>query len=231
MKGAALVGIVVGGALLAGSAAAVRHQVRVAVRRLEAGAAAPAKQQVAVAADAEAAYCTPAFKTVLARVIHACGLSAQGGRRGCQPGDVKSLAAIDDKDFNALFAPLRERGAVIMFDDNSDKLDQSATDLVEDRWIERKGARYFFVVARASRTGPPEVNRKLSHRRANSVLFHVSDRFPDPELDKQVGLLWLGEEFAQLGQEFCQWTVSRPGACNVEAINRSAFVSWVDCQL
>ena len=53
----------------------------------------------------------------------------------------------------------------------------------------------------------------------------------DPTLEKQVGMLWLGKEFAQLGKEYCDWSVSRPKNCTPEAINRSAFVSWVDCQL
>jgi outer membrane protein OmpA-like peptidoglycan-associated protein len=231
MKSAGLIGMVTGGALLAAMVFTVRSEVQGAAKRLETGTALEAQPQVKIAADAEASYCTPEFKTVLARVIHACGLSAQGGRRGCQPADVKSLASISDQDFNALFHPLRERAAVIMFDDGSDKLDQAGADLVDDRWLDRKGARYYFVVARASQSGAPDMNRKLSHKRANSVLFHLSDRFKDPELEKQVGLLWLGEEFAQLGKEYCEWNVSRSKACNADAINRSAFVSWVDCQL
>jgi hypothetical protein len=64
------------------------------------------------------------------------------------------------------------------------------------------------------------------------VLFEIGDKFKDADLDKQVGMLWLGNEFAQLGPEYCQWNVSRdPQKCAAEAINRSAFVSWVDCQL
>ena len=104
--------------------------------------------------------------------------------------------------------------------------------LVEERWLDRRGARYFFVVARASRTGPPDMNRTLSHQRANSIHFFLQEKFKDPDLEKQVGLLWLGEEFAQLPKEYCNWTTSRPDKpCNEDAINRSAFVSWVDCQL
>jgi len=145
---------------------------------------------------------------------------------------VKTLASISDEDCNALFTPLKNRGAVIMFDDGSDKLDEGAKKLIEDLWVERRGARYFFVVARASKTGTPDFNRALSHKRANSVMFHVSDRFHEPDLDKQLGMLWLGNEFAQLGQEYCQWNLSRDAKkCSAEAINRSAFVSWVDCQL
>jgi hypothetical protein len=51
------------------SVAAMVHSARV---RLEQPAAA---QAVAVADDAEVAYCTPAFKQVLQRVINACGLA------------------------------------------------------------------------------------------------------------------------------------------------------------
>ena len=119
-----------------------------------------------------------------------------------------------------------------MFDDASDQLDPGAMKLLEERWLDRKGARYYFVVARASRSGPADLNRALSHKRANSVLFHLAEQFHDPDLDKQVGLLWLGNEFAQLSKDYCDWPNSRPGKpCNAEAINRSAFVSWVDCRL
>jgi len=232
MKSAGIISMVAGGVLLGGSAYAVRSEVGAASKRLKTGITAEAaKPKAAVADDAEAKYCTPEFKTVLARVIHACGLSAQGGRRGCQPADVKSLASISDQEFNELFTPLKERAVVVMFDDGSDVLDQAGKALVEERWLDRKGARYFFVVARASPSGSVDLNRKLSHKRANSVLFHIQDRFPDPELDQKVGLLWLGKEFAQLGKEYCEWSVTRPKGCTADAINRSAFVSWVDCQL
>lgn len=232
MKSAGLVGIGVGCALLVASSFTVHGQVRASAQRLKAGVAeAAAKPKVAIANDAEASYCTPAFKTVLQRVLNACGLVGGDSRRGCQPADVKTLASISDDDFNALFTPLKERGAVIMFDDNKDDLDEAAIKLIDDRWQDRKGARYFFVVARASKTGTVDSNRALSHKRANSVHFHISDKFKEPDLDKQVGMLWLGSEFAQLGQEYCGWGVSRDKNCTAEAINRSAFVSWVDCQL
>ena len=232
MKGAPIVGLVVGCALLFASTLTVNGEVRAAAQRLKTGVRDDRKPAVAIANDAEAPYCTPAFKTVLQRVINACGLAGQDSRRGCQPADVKTLASISDDDFNALFTPLKNRGAVIMFDDGSEKLDDEGKKLIEELWLDRRGARYFFVVARASKTGTPDYNRSLSHKRANSVLFDLGDRFHDPELDKQGGLLWLGNEFAQLGQEYCQWNVSRAGKpCAAEAINRSAFVSWVDCQL
>jgi outer membrane protein OmpA-like peptidoglycan-associated protein len=232
MKHAGILGLAVGCALLAATAASVSAKVEEAGARLKAGPSAEDKPKVAIANDADAPYCTPAFKTVLERVLHACGLTGADARRGCQPADVKSLAQISDDDFNALFTPLKSRGAVILFDDAAEKLDDGARKLIEDLWIDRRGARYFFVVARASKTGTPDYNRALSHKRANSVLFFLSDKFKEPDLDKQVGLLWLGNEFAQLGKEYCDWNVSRDKKrCSAEAINRSAFVSWVDCQL
>jgi outer membrane protein OmpA-like peptidoglycan-associated protein len=232
MKAAGVVGLAAGCVILAASAITVHGQVRGAGERLKTGATLE-KPKVAIANDAEASYCTPAFKEVLARVIHACGLVGGDSRRGCQPADVKTLASINDDDFNALFTPLKSRGAVIMFDDGQDKLDDQAKQIIEDRWLDRRGARYFFVVARASKSGGADFNRSLSHKRANSVLFDVSDKFKDkdPDIDKEVGLLWLGSEFAQLGKDYCDWNVSRPGKCSAEAINRSAFISWVDCQL
>jgi len=232
MRHAAIVGVAAGCALLAATAVGVESQVGQAATRLKHPVPAADKPKVAIANDADAPYCTPAFKSVLERVLHACGLVGADARRGCQPADVKSLAQISDDDFNALFTPLKSRGAVIMFDDGQEKLDDGAKKVIEDLWVDRRGARYFFVVARASKTGTPDFNRALSHKRANSVLFLLSDKFKDPDLDKQVGQLWLGNEFAQLGKEYCDWNVSRDRKrCSAEAINRSAFVSWVDCQL
>ena len=191
------------------------------------------KPTVAIADQSEVAYCTPRFKEVLERVLHSCGLvSGEGGRRGCQPADVKTFASISDSDFNELFIPLKNRGAVIMYDEGKDDLDEKAKKLLEDMWFERRGARYFFVVARASKTGTVDKNRALSHRRANSVMFHLKEVSKDPEIEKTVGLLWLGNEFAQLPKDYCGWNSSRPESkCNDESINRSAFVSWVDCRL
>lgn len=231
--GPAIVGIAVGALLAAGLSLGVRSSVHAAGVRLASPAVVAEKQAVAIADHAEAPYCTPAFKTVLQRVLNSCGLvGGDSARRGCQPADVKTFASISDADFNALFTPLKDRGAVIMFDEGSEKLDDEAKKLLEDKWQERKGARYFFVVARASKTGSPDNNRALSHKRANSVMFDLNEQFHDPDLDKQVGLLWLGNEFAQLGRDYCDWPSSRPGkTCNAEAINRSAFVSWVDCRL
>jgi len=220
-----------GGIVSLGAMALTVHAtVRSASERLTTPAAEKAK--VAVAANAEEAYCTPRFKEVLERVLHSCGLAEGEARRGCKPADVKTFASISGQDFNELFAPLKQRGAVILFDTGKDDLDASAQKALEERWLDRKGARYFFVVGRASKTGTVESNRALSHRRANSIQFFLREKFADPELDKRVGLLWLGNEFAQLDKDFCAWQTSRSGEkCDDESINRSAFVSWVDCRL
>ena len=124
MKHAGIVGLVAGCALLRGHGGRRRsRRWSSAAARLRTGVAEADKPKVAIANDAEAAYCTPAFKPVLERVLHACGLVGAESRRGCQPADVKTLAPISDDDFNALFTPLKSRGAVIMFDDGSEKLD------------------------------------------------------------------------------------------------------------
>ena len=145
---------------------------------------------------------------------------------------MKTFASISGDAFNALFEPLKERGAVIMFDDASDALDPGALLLLVVWWVVWLGVCFFFVVARASKTATADLNRALSHKRANSVMFYLGDKFKAPDLDKQVGFLWLGFEFAQLKKDYCQWPTSRDAkACNAEAINRSAFVSWVACRL
>jgi outer membrane protein OmpA-like peptidoglycan-associated protein len=228
---AAIVAVAVATALVLVVTGAVGAMVHGAKDRLE-HPEESARAQVAVADDAEVAYCTPAFKEVLQRVINACGLVGTEQRRGCQPADVKTFASISGPDFNDLFAPLKERGAVILFEEGSDVLDDAARKLLDGRWGDRKGARYFFVVARASKDGTTEGNRALSHKRANSVMIHLKDATRDPELDKQVGLLWLGSEFAQFDKTYCEWPNSHSDRrCTPEAINRSAFVSWVDCRL
>ncbi len=230
MKRALVIGAATAAGLTLFISIFVGASVRAAAGRLERPAAAPV---VAATADhAEASYCTPAFKHGLQRELNACGLVGTQARRGCQPSDVRSLASISGEDFNQLFLPLAERGAIVLFDEGVDKLDEEAKKLVEDRWLDRRGARYFFVVARGSRTGTVQFNRSLSHKRANSVLFQISELAHDPNLEKQVGLLWLGKEYAQLPKAFCEWKNSRADkSCNQEVINRSAFISWVDCRL
>jgi len=218
-------------ALLLVTAIAVLH-VSAAGRRLEAGPSVEAPR-AAVADHAELAYCTPPFKQVLQRVLNSCGLLSSGGRRSCAPSELRNVASISGSDFNALFRPLEDRGAVLLFDKESSELDDAAKRLLDARWDERRGARYFLVVARASQTGSARYNQELSHKRANSILFHLQERDrEDTEIEHKVGMLWLGEEFAQLSTDFCGWTTSRPDKrCTTETVNRSAFVSWVDCRL
>lgn len=153
MKYAGIMGIIAGCAFLGGSAFKVHAEVRASAERLKTGVVLAEKPAVAIANHAEASYCTPKFKEVLARVIHACGLDGGDSRRGCQPADVKTLASINDDDFNNLFTPLKDRGGVVMFDDASEKLDDDGKRMIEDLWLDRKGARYFFILARASKTG------------------------------------------------------------------------------
>jgi len=227
---AGVIGAGGGVVLLLAATLGVKAWVSSATDRLEHPAETKAK--VAIADQAEVAYCTPRFKEVLERVLHSCGLAQDETRRGCKPADVKTFASISDSDFNELFTPLKDRGAVILFDEGMQDLDDGAKKLLEDKWFQRKGARYFFVVARASKSGNQAKNRALSHRRANSVMFDLTSVANDPEIDKKVGLLWLGNEFAQLSKDYCGWPTSRPNEkCDEEAINRSAFVSWVDCRL
>jgi outer membrane protein OmpA-like peptidoglycan-associated protein len=222
----------------------VKGEVKEAAHRPETGAAAEApKKGVVLMANAEDAYCTDNLKTVLKRVLTSCGLIG-GGRAGCKPNELKNVAAISGEDFNALFKPLTKRGGMIQFDPKKDELDPAAKALIEKLWMEQKGAMYFFVVARASPDGPTEENQVISHKRGNSVQFYLQERFKDPDLEKKLGLLWLGEEYAQLGEEFCEWQSNRPDTCAekdkpekkvhdeiAKRLNRSAILSWIDCRL
>ncbi len=188
--------------------------------------------QVAVASAADEGYCSGPLKAILRRVLTSCGLMNASGGRGCQPLEAKSVAAMSSGDFNALFLPLRERVAIIQFEQNSDALDPAAMALLEKTFADQRGASYFLVVSRASPEGSVDHNRDLSQRRGGAVLDHLQARFSDPDLEKEVGLLWLGEEFAQLEEDFCSWTRSHPEApCSAADLNRSAFIAWIDCQL
>ena len=219
-------------------------------RLAEAEAAPDPNAVVATASASDVGYCTPELKKVLRRVLQSCGLSGASGGRGCQPVDAKSVVGGDDKahdpkakggkkagsvsgdDFNTLFLPLKERAGIIQFDKASAELDVNDTALLDRLFADQKGASYFFVVARSSPDGSVEANRALSEARGHAALDHLRQAFPDPKLDEEVGLLWLGEEYAQLDEEFCKW--QRSGAsdtCQPEDLNRSAFVAWIDCTL
>ncbi|MGD8862424.1 MAG: hypothetical protein PVI30_20600 [Myxococcales bacterium] len=203
-----------------------------AEQRLAAAEAARKDQpQVAVAAHANESYCTPDLKRILRRVLQSCGLLNAGGR-GCQPADARSVATMSGDDFNALFVPMRDRGGIVQYEKASAELDPQDETLVDRLFADRRGASYFLVVARASPEGSEKTNRELSRERAEVVLTHLQETFEDPELARQVGLLWLGEEFAQLDPSFCDWKRSGGEAgCSPDDLNRSAFVTWIDCTL
>jgi outer membrane protein OmpA-like peptidoglycan-associated protein len=188
--------------------------------------------EVATAQEANEAYCTPELKQILRRVLASCGLIGASGGRGCQPLEAKNVATMSGNDFNALFLPMRQRGGIVQFDLSSAELDPSDAQLTDKVFADRGGASYFFVVARASQDGATEYNRDISKQRANAIMSRLAQTFEDPDLDKQVGLLWLGEEYAQLDPSFCQW--QRSGGveqCKAEDLNRSAFMAWIDCRL
>ncbi len=115
---------------------------------------------------------------------------------------------------------------------DSEELDVPDKRVLNEVFTDQQGASYFFVVSRSSPEGNAVYNRQLSERRGSAVLTHLQDTFQDPDLEKEVGLLWLGEEFAQLDEGFCDWKRSGVGDdCTTTDLNRSAFVTWVDCTL
>jgi len=187
---------------------------------------------VALAAAADEDYCSLELRKILRRVLQSCGLQSTGEVRGCQPLEARKVATISGDDFNALFAPMADRAGIIQFDNNSAELDPRDEELLEQLFADQRGASYFFVVARSSPDGSAARNRELSQERGEAVLEHLRVTFDDPDLDKEVGLLWLGEEFAQLDQQFCGW--NRSGAadeCRTTDLNRSAFLAWIDCNI
>jgi len=188
--------------------------------------------QVAVAQAADAGYCTQDLRKVLRRVLTSCGLLASGEVRGCQPLEAKSLATMGGNDFNALFTPLADRAGILQYDQDSDVLDASDVALLDKVFSDQKGASYFFVVARSSPEGSAVYNRDLSQRRGKAVLDHLRQSFGDQDLEREVGLLWLGEEFAQLDADFCAWQRSGGAEeCTPADLNRSAFIAWIDCRI
>jgi outer membrane protein OmpA-like peptidoglycan-associated protein len=203
-----------------------------AAERLESAEGAVSEEPaVAVASLTNAEYCTPQLRTILRRVLTSCGLLGGSGGRGCQPVEARNVATMSGDDFNALFLPMRGRGGIVQFDRDDATLAPEDVALVNRVFADRQLASYFFVVSRASPEGNVEHNRELSRGRAEAVMAHLREEFHDPELDRQVGLLWLGEEFAQLDPSFCEWSRSDSGECDPNTLNRSAFIAWIDCQL
>ncbi len=205
-----------------------------AARLAEAEAAEEAAPVAATAAAADEDYCTPELRRVLRRVLTSCGLVGSDGTagRGCQPADAAAVATLAGGDFNAIFLPLADRAAIVQFDKNAAELTAEDTTLVDQVFAQRGGASWFLVVARSSPEGTVAYNPAHTERRARALTEHIHATFPDPELDQQVGLLWLGEEYAQLGEDFCSW--QRSGgvdACSTDELNRSAFLAWIDCRL
>lgn len=223
--------IALGAFLLTGPALLTGAWVQAAKQRLEQSEEEPDAAPVAIAAAADEEYCNARLKTVLRRVLLSCGL-AGGEGRGCQPVDAKSVATMSGSDFNALFLPLEERAAIVQFDRDDAVLDADDSRVLEQTFADQRGASYFLVVARASPEGSLQHNRELSKTRAQAVMSHLRETFQDPDLDREVGLLWLGEEFAQLEDQFCDWKRSGDSkACKAQDLNRSAFVAWIDCRL
>ncbi|MFK7987289.1 MAG: hypothetical protein AB8I08_14790 [Sandaracinaceae bacterium] len=210
-----------------GSAEGRLEELEAAELRAESGA-----PPVAVAQAANEEYCTPQLQQILRRVLLSCGLIGGSGARGCQPVEARNVATMAGADFNALFLPMQERGGIVQFEQGSAELDDAALGLIDRVFADRRGASYFFVVARASPEGSAERNSELSRERAEAVMSHLSQTFDDPGLEREVGLLWLGEEYAQLDPSYCAWNRSgEAGACTPEDLNRSAFFAWIDCRL
>jgi outer membrane protein OmpA-like peptidoglycan-associated protein len=210
----------------------VHGWVRSAEHRLAEAEAAAVESEVAVAAAADENYCNPELKRILRRVLTSCGLmGGEGAARGCQPVQAKNVATVSGADFNALFQPMKDRGGIVQFEQSKNELDPTDLQLIDQIFADQRGASWFFVVARASPEGSTDFNRELSRGRAEAVMTHLRETFKDPDLDKEVGLLWLGEEFAQLDDQFCAWRRSSGEECRPEHLNRSAFVAWIDCRL
>jgi outer membrane protein OmpA-like peptidoglycan-associated protein len=216
--------------MLAIPAAMTGLWVQSADARLVAASAKPS-ELAPVASASDVAYCNPELKRILRRVLMSCGLVGNNAARGCQPVQAKNVATMTGPDFNALFRPMKDRGGIVQFEKDKSDLDGGAVGLVDQVFADQRGASWFFVVARASPEGTAVHNRELSKARAESVMAHLRQQFKDPDLDKEVGMLWLGEEYAQLEAEFCAWKRSSTAACGPEQLNRSAFVAWIDCQL
>jgi outer membrane protein OmpA-like peptidoglycan-associated protein len=221
----------IAGASLLAPTIFVAFEVQLAKASLAEAEAKAEENPVPTASLSDDTYCTADLKKVLRRVLQSCGLEASGGR-GCQPLEAKNVATLSGADFNALFLPLAQRAGIIQFEKESSELDATDLALLDQVYADEQGASYFFVVSRSSPEGSEVYNRQLSEKRGKAVFDYLKSTKNDSGLDGKVGLLWLGEEFAQLDEEFCTW--QRSGAadtCQPEELNRSAFIAWIDCRL
>ncbi|MFH1465330.1 MAG: hypothetical protein ABIO70_13165 [Pseudomonadota bacterium] len=203
-----------------------------AASRLAANAGVEPEGAAPIASPADEGYCSAELRKVLRRVLQSCGLTTTGEVRGCQPLEARKVATMSGADFNALFQPLSERAGIVQYEKSSAELDAADLALLDRVFADQRGASWFLVVARASPEGSELFNRDLSQQRAQAVLDHLTDTFHDPDLAREVGLLWLGEEYAQLDEVFCGW--QRSGgeeSCTSAELNRSAFVAWIDCRI
>ena len=226
--------IIIAGGVLLVMLAMIFVFVSSANRRFQAAAESKTGVEAATASASDEKYCSPALKTILRRVLTSCGLVKEGAKttsRGCQPMEAKNVAAMSAGDFNALFLPMAQRAGIVQFKTESAELDAEGQALLDKVFADQRGASYFLVVSRASPEGALEYNRALSEKRANSVLDYLKTKYNDPDLEREVGLLWLGAEFAQLDKTFCSWNRSHTEECNTRALNRSAFITWIDCHL
>jgi hypothetical protein len=175
----------------------------------------------------------PSSRRSSAASWQSCGLASASGGRGCQPMDAKSVAALSGADFNALFNPLAEPRRHPAVRPGLRRRSTRATRRLLEQAV-RRSARRVVVLRRLAllARGRVKLQPQLSQRRGDAVLSHLRSKFNDPDLDKEVGLLWLGEEFAQLDKDFCTWKRSGdPASCTGSELNRSAFVAWIDCRL
>mgnify|MGYP000446859009 CR=1 FL=1 len=105
--------------------------------RLTEQTAAPA-EQAPVASAADEGYCSPALKRILRRVLMSCGLVGSGAARGCQPVQAKSVATMSDRDFNALFRPMKDRGGIVQFDKDKAELYHDFVDFLCEQYAQGK---------------------------------------------------------------------------------------------
>ena len=99
---AMVVGVVL---LLLPAALALTWMESAEARLVESERTAPAEApKVAVAQEANQAYCTPELKQILRRVLTSCGLISGDGARGCEPLEAKNVATMAGADLLVLLS-------------------------------------------------------------------------------------------------------------------------------